>query len=231
MNQSEIEQLKLQIRIKDRQIEAVSMQYESSKLEYDESLHYFEEMTQSSQRNFDTLSKRMNEQMEEILLKDKQVDELNARVKQLLSQGKNFNFYYYPLFTLSSAYTAKNMYEDSVQALNVEVTSKSKQMTILHSQIEVLKIEAAQKQAEFELSLNQERLKLDFKKVESLEREKNELKEENKSLYEKLKEREDQSQLLAVKVDSIELQKDNMAKQFDGKTIKTTQYLLTLRYF
>ncbi len=87
------------------------------------------------------------------------------------------------------------MYEDSVQALNVEVTSKSKQITILHSQIEVLKIEAAQKQAEFELALNQERIKLDVKKVEKLEREKNELQEENKSLYEKLKEREAQSQL------------------------------------
>lgn len=85
--QSEIEQLRLQIKIKDRQIEGVSMQYESSKVEYDESLHYFEDMAQSSQRNFDTLSRRMNEQMEEILLKDKQVEELNARVKQLLSQG------------------------------------------------------------------------------------------------------------------------------------------------
>ena len=63
------------------------MQYEAAKSEYDESLHYFEQMTQSSQSNFDTLSKRMNEQMEEILLKDKQVEELNARVKQLLSQG------------------------------------------------------------------------------------------------------------------------------------------------
>jgi phage-related tail protein len=63
------------------------MQFESSKVEYDESLHYFEDMTHSSQRNFDTLSKRMNEQMEEILLKDKQVEELNSRVKQLLTQG------------------------------------------------------------------------------------------------------------------------------------------------
>jgi hypothetical protein len=36
-------------------------------------------------------------------------------------------------------------------------------------------------------------------------------------LYEKLKDRETQSQLLAVKVDSVELQKDNMAKQLDGK--------------
>jgi hypothetical protein len=197
--QSEIEQLKLQIKIKDRQIEAVSMQFESSKVEYDESLHYFEDMTHSSQRNFDTLSKRMNEQMEEILLKDKQVEELNSRVKQLLTQ----------------AYTAKNMYEDSVQALNVELASKTKQVTIYQNQIEVMKIEAAQKQSEFELALNQERHKLDVKKVANLEREKNEYKEENKSLYEKLKERETQSQLLAVKVDSVELQKDNMAKQLD----------------
>lgn len=111
------------------------------------------------------------------------------------------------------------MYEDSVQALNVELASKSKQLTILQSQVEILKIEAAQKQSEFELALHQERLKLDVKKVENLEREKNELKEENKSLYEKLKERETQSQLLAVKIDSVELQKDNMTKQLDGKAL------------
>jgi phenylacetate-coenzyme A ligase PaaK-like adenylate-forming protein len=109
------------------------------------------------------------------------------------------------------------MYEDSVQALNVELASKTKQVTIYQNQIEVMKIEAAQKQSEFELALNQERHKLDVKKVANLEREKNEYKEENKSLYEKLKDRETQSQLLAVKVDSVELQKDNMAKQLDGK--------------
>lgn len=112
------------------------------------------------------------------------------------------------------------MYEDSVQALNIELASKSKQVTVFQNQIEVLKIEAAQKQSEFELALKQERHKLDVKKVESLERERNELKEENKSLYEKLKERETQSQLLAVKVDSVELQKDNIAKQLEGKSGK-----------
>lgn len=111
------------------------------------------------------------------------------------------------------------MYEDSVNALNVELASKSKQLAVLQSQIEILKVEAAQKQSEYELALHQERVKLDVKKVESLEREKSDLKEENKSLYEKLKDRETQSQLLAVKVDSVELQKDNMAKQLEGKAL------------